>query len=175
MRTFEFRDAKSYKFWNVELQGQRLTVTYGRIGAKGQEQVKEFPTPGGWETPIRAWSLGAVKGKAFVDLQNDVTLDDVRQACAEGYDAPELLKRYTTLGMATDQGRTSAVNALAVIAEARDRPLPEIGVTTFRPPFAPVADLPIGVLLQRQPGQTPAPIPLPGCDGRSGSASLHDH
>ncbi len=101
--------------------------------------AEDFPVPGGWETPIRAWSLGAVKGKAFVDLQNDVTLDDVRQACAEGYDAPELLKRYTTLGMATDQGRTSAVNALAAIAEARGRPLPEIGTTTFRPPFAPVS------------------------------------
>jgi sarcosine oxidase subunit alpha len=99
----------------------------------------DFPAPGGWETPIRAWSHGTIKGKAFVDLQNDVTLNDVRQACAEGYDAPELLKRYTTLGMATDQGRTSAVNALAVIAEARGRPLPEIGTTTFRPPFAPVS------------------------------------
>jgi methylglutamate dehydrogenase subunit C len=101
--------------------------------------AEDFPAAGGWETPIRAWSLGAIKGKAFVDLQNDVTLDDVRQACAEGYDAPELLKRYTTLGMATDQGRTSAVNAMAVIAEARGRPLPEIGTTTFRPPFAPVS------------------------------------
>jgi methylglutamate dehydrogenase subunit C len=101
--------------------------------------AEDFPAPAGWDTPIRAWSLGAVKGKAFVDLQNDVTLDDVRQACAEGYDAPELLKRYTTLGMATDQGRTSAVNALAVIAEARGRSLPEIGTTTFRPPFAPVS------------------------------------
>jgi methylglutamate dehydrogenase subunit C len=107
------------------------------LGHSAPEEI--FPAPGGWETPIRAWSLGVVKGKAFVDLQNDVTLADVRQACAEGYDAPELLKRYTTLGMATDQGRTSAVNALAVIAEARGRPLPEIGVTTFRPPFAPVS------------------------------------
>jgi heterotetrameric sarcosine oxidase alpha subunit len=101
--------------------------------------TEDFPVAGGWETPIRAWSLGGIKGKAFVDLQNDVTLDDVRQACAEGYDAPELLKRYTTLGMATDQGRTSAVNALAVIADARGRPLPEIGTTTFRPPFAPIS------------------------------------
>jgi heterotetrameric sarcosine oxidase alpha subunit len=101
--------------------------------------AEDFPVPGGWETPIRPWSLGAVKGKAFVDLQNDVTLNDIRQACAEGYDAPELLKRYTTLGMATDQGRTSAVNAMALIAEARGRPLPEIGTTTFRPPFAPVS------------------------------------
>ncbi len=100
---------------------------------------EEFPGPGGWEAPIRPWVFGGIKGKAFVDLQNDVTLDDVRQACAEGYDAPELLKRYTTLGMATDQGRTSAVNALAVIAEARAKPLDAIGTTTFRPPFVPVS------------------------------------
>jgi heterotetrameric sarcosine oxidase alpha subunit len=100
---------------------------------------EHFPAPGGWETPLRTWSVGGIKGKAFVDLQNDVTLDDVRQACAEGYDAPELLKRYTTLGMATDQGRTSAVNALALIADARGRPLAEVGTTTFRPPFAPVS------------------------------------
>jgi sarcosine oxidase subunit alpha len=101
--------------------------------------AEEFPAPGGWETPIRAWSFGAIKGKAFIDLQNDVTLSDVRQACTEGYDAPELLKRYTTLGMATDQGRTAAVNALAVIADGRGKPLGEIGTTTFRPPFAPVS------------------------------------
>jgi methylglutamate dehydrogenase subunit C len=100
-----------------------------------------FPSPGGWETPIRQlWSVGAArKGKAFVDLQNDVTLDDVRQACEEGYDAAELLKRYTTLGMAADQGRTSAVNALALIAQATGKPMSAAGTTTFRPPFAPVA------------------------------------
>jgi sarcosine oxidase subunit alpha len=101
--------------------------------------AEDFPAPGGWEAPLRAWSFGGIEGKAFVDLQNDVTVNDIWQACAEGYDAPELLKRYTTLGMATDQGRTSAVNALALIADARGRPLAEIGTTTFRPPFAPVS------------------------------------
>lgn len=99
------------------------------------------PAPGGWDAPIRPpWSVGPrLKGKAFVDLQNDVTREDVRQACAEGYDAAELLKRYTTLGMATDQGRTSAVNALALIAEATGKRMGEAGVTTFRPPYAPVS------------------------------------
>jgi methylglutamate dehydrogenase subunit C len=120
--------------WSGRAAGAEAARALGRSAP-----AEVFPAPGGWETPIRVRSLGAIKGKAFVDLQNDVTLDDVRQACAEGYDAPELLKRYTTLGMATDQGRTSAVNALAVIAEARGRALPEIGTTTFRPPFAPVS------------------------------------
>jgi sarcosine oxidase subunit alpha len=107
------------------------------LGRRAPEAA--FPAPGGWETPIRPWSGGKFPGKAFVDLQNDVTLDDLRQACGEGYDAPELLKRYTTLGMATDQGRTSAVNALVEIAALRGRPVGEIGTTTFRPPFAPVS------------------------------------
>jgi sarcosine oxidase subunit alpha len=117
--------------------------------------AEDFPAPGGWDRAIGSWSLGAIKGKAFVDLQNDVTLDDVRQACTEGYDAPELLKRYTTLGMATDQGRTSAVNALAVIADARGRPLGEVGTTTFRPPFAPVS---IGALAGAERDQNLSPI-----------------
>ncbi|WP_119300636.1 sarcosine oxidase subunit alpha family protein [Dongia deserti] len=108
--------------------------------ALGRSAPKEdFPAPGGWDYPIRPWIFGGIKGKAFVDIQNDVTFGDVRQACHEGYDAPELLKRYTTLGMATDQGRTSAVNALAVIAKLRGGPLDAIGTTTFRPPFAPVS------------------------------------
>ncbi len=116
---------------------------------------EDFPAPGGWENLIRTWAVGAPRDKAFVDLQNDVTLDDVRQASAEGYDAPELLKRYTTLGMATDQGRTSAVNALALIAEARGKQIGEVGLTTFRPPFAPVS---IGALAGAERDQHLLPI-----------------
>jgi len=82
-------------------------------------------------------------GKAFIDLQNDVTAADVGLAAREGYDSVELMKRYTTLSMATDQGKTSNVNGLAVLAEAAGRSIPEIGTTTFRPPYAPVS---IGVL-----------------------------
>ena len=116
-----------------------------------------FPAVGGWENPIRQlWSVGSPrKGKAFVDLQNDVTLDDVRQACEEGYDAAELLKRYTTLGMAGDQGRTSAVNALALIAQATGKPMSGAGTTTFRPPFAPVA---VGALAGAERDQHLLPI-----------------
>jgi sarcosine oxidase subunit alpha len=100
---------------------------------------EQFPVAGGWGNPIRPWILARVPGKAFVDLQNDVTVDDVRQACGEGYDAPELLKRYTTLGMATDQGRTSSVNALGLIAALGARQIGEVGTTTYRPPFTPVS------------------------------------
>jgi sarcosine oxidase subunit alpha len=77
--------------------------------------------------------------KQFVDQQNDVKASDVELASQEGYDSVELLKRYTTQGMATDQGKTSNVNALAILACQRGEPIPEVGITTFRPPYVPVA------------------------------------
>ncbi|MEE8365885.1 MAG: sarcosine oxidase subunit alpha family protein [Gammaproteobacteria bacterium] len=77
--------------------------------------------------------------KQFVDLQHDVKVSDVNLAAQEGYDSVELLKRYTTQGMATDQGKTSNVNALAILAGQRGEPIPEVGNTTFRPPYVPVA------------------------------------
>ncbi|BBD38569.1 sarcosine oxidase subunit alpha family protein [Aminobacter sp. Y103A] len=79
------------------------------------------------------------KGKAFVDLQHDVTADDVRLAHLEGFVSVEHLKRYTTLGMATDQGKGSNVPGLAIMAEALGKPIPEVGTTRFRPPYAPVS------------------------------------
>ncbi len=78
------------------------------------------------------------KHKAFVDLQHDVTADDVRLAHREGFVSVEHLKRYTTLGMATDQGKTSNVTGLAIMAETRGLPIPEVGTTRFRPPYTPV-------------------------------------
>ncbi len=78
------------------------------------------------------------KGKAFVDFQNDVTIKDVKIAHQEGYLSVEHLKRYTTLGMGTDQGKTSNINALALMAEYRGITIPEAGTTTFRPPYAPL-------------------------------------
>ncbi len=79
------------------------------------------------------------KGKAFVDFQNDVAASDVRQAAREGYVSVEHAKRYTTLGMATDQGKTSNVNGLAILADARGITIPAVGTTRFRPPYSPVA------------------------------------
>src|SRR5918996_430164 len=92
------------------------------------------------EAPVQPlWWIQGGKGKAFVDFQNDVTAEDIRLAAREGYVAVEHAKRYTTLGMATDQGKTANVNGLAILAEARGDPIPEVGITTFRPPYAPVA------------------------------------
>ncbi len=78
------------------------------------------------------------KGKAFVDFQSDVTVNDIKNAHQEGYQSVEHLKRYTTLGMGTDQGKTSNINALALMAEHRGITVPEAGTTTFRPPYAPL-------------------------------------
>ena len=77
------------------------------------------------------------KGKAFVDMQNDVTASDVRLARREGFESVEHLKRYTTLGMAADQGKTSNLNGLAILAKARGLPIPAVGTTRFRPPYNP--------------------------------------
>ena len=76
--------------------------------------------------------------KAFVDLQYDVTAADIALAAREGYESAEHLKRYTTLGMATDQGKTSNVAGLAILGELLGRPIPEVGATTFRPPYTAV-------------------------------------
>ncbi|MEO8546121.1 MAG: FAD-dependent oxidoreductase, partial [Burkholderiaceae bacterium] len=93
--------------------------------------------------PIAAGKAG---GKAFVDFQNDVTVDDIDLAHREGYRAVEHLKRYTTLGMGTDQGKTSNLNALAIMAARRSLGMDAVGTTTFRPPYTPVT---IGVLAGR--------------------------
>ncbi len=75
--------------------------------------------------------------KAFVDLQNDVTARDIRLAVREGFRSIEHIKRYTTNGMATDQGKTSNLNGLQVAAGALGNTAPQVGLTTFRPPYTP--------------------------------------
>jgi sarcosine oxidase subunit alpha len=94
-------------------------------------------------------------GKAFVDFQNDVTVSDVRLAQREGFESVEHLKRYTTLGMATDQGKTSNLNGLTILAEARDVPVPAVGTTRFRPPYNPVT---LGALAGHSRGKQLRPL-----------------
>jgi len=102
-------------------------------------------TPPRWRTDDEAtaltplWFVAESKAKSFVDLQNDVTREDVALAAREGYRSVELLKRYTTLGMATDQGKTSNLNGHAIMAALTERAIPEVGTTTSRPPYTPVA------------------------------------
>lgn len=77
-------------------------------------------------------------GRAFVDFQNDVTAKDIRLAVREGFHSIEHVKRYTTTGMATDQGKTSNINGLTIAAEAVGKSASAVGLTTFRPPYTPV-------------------------------------
>jgi sarcosine oxidase, subunit alpha len=92
----------------------------------GFQPVRVLPTDG---NPSRV--------KAFIDFQNDVTAKDVKLAVREGFESIEHVKRYTTTGMATDQGKTSNMNALGLVAGVLDRPIPAVGTTTFRLPYTP--------------------------------------
>ena len=104
-----------------------------------------------WAVPLPSWR----HGKRFVDFQNDVTVADIELAVREGYSSVEHLKRYTTLGMGTDQGRTSNVNGLAVLAATLGTEIPALGTTTFRPPYSPVA---LGAIAGREVGADQAPV-----------------
>ena len=79
-----------------------------------------------------------LKSKMWLDYQNDVKVSDVQLAAREGYESVEHTKRYTTLGMATDQGKLSNINGLAVLADSLNATIPQVGTTTFRPPYTPV-------------------------------------
>ncbi len=93
------------------------------------------------DAPYRLQPLWDVpgKGRAWLDFANDVTVKDVKLAAQEGFTSVEHMKRYTTQGMAPDQGKNSNVGALAVLADATGRGIAETGTTTFRPPFTPVS------------------------------------
>jgi glycine cleavage system aminomethyltransferase T len=101
------------------------------------------------------WEVKRARGKRFVDLQDDVTADDLDLAVRENYRAIEHVKRYTTLGMGTDQGKTSNLNGLAIVAERRAEAIPAVGTTTFRPPYTPVA---FGALAGPETGKHFEPI-----------------
>ncbi|KNX42975.1 Aminomethyltransferase [Roseovarius tolerans] len=103
------------------------------------------------------WHVPQSRARAWLDLQNDVTVKDVKQAHQEGFRAVEHLKRYTTLGMATDQGKTANIPALAIMADCTGRTIPETGTTIFRPPYTPV---PIGALAGRARGRDFRPYRL---------------
>jgi sarcosine oxidase subunit alpha len=102
-----------------------------------------------------SWPTADDEGRRWIDFQNDVTLKDVALAAREGYVSVEHLKRYTTLGMATDQGKTANINGLAALAQLTGRTIEETGATTYRPPFVPV---PMGVIAGRRRGALINPL-----------------
>jgi heterotetrameric sarcosine oxidase alpha subunit len=117
-----------------------LAAAKEALGALGLKAPKT-KAPAAEDDPFRIAPLWAVegKGRAWLDFQNDVTVKDVKLAAQEGFASVEHMKRYTTQGMAPDQGKNSNVGALAVLADATGRAIPETGTTTFRPPFVPVS------------------------------------
>ncbi|SLN26458.1 Aminomethyltransferase [Roseivivax jejudonensis] len=97
----------------------------------------EAPLAPVWMMPAAA--KPALRRKAWLDFQNDVKVSDVALAAQEGFESVEHAKRYTTLGMATDQGKLSNINGLAVLSQALGEDIPQVGTTTFRPPYTPIS------------------------------------
>ena len=121
-------------------------LTTGKAAAEAAlkalgKKAAQGALPASEDAPYRIAALWAVagKGRAWLDFANDVTTKDVRLAAQENYASVEHMKRYTTQGMAPDQGKNSNVGALAVLADATGRSIPETGTTTFRPPYVPVS------------------------------------
>jgi len=139
----------------------------GRDAARAAGRTKRIRKPvlktddGAAGAPIRPlWAVagrrpGDRRGKAFVDLQNDVTAKDVALAARENYRSVEHLKRYTTLGMGTDQGKTANVTGLALMGMETGRSPDAVGTTTFRPPYTPI---PFGALAGRDRGALFDPV-----------------
>ncbi|MEO0752011.1 MAG: glycine cleavage T C-terminal barrel domain-containing protein [Pseudomonadota bacterium] len=126
----------------------RMTAIGAANGAFEMDTaLTEARAAGQGDTPTRAetryhltplWPTPGSTGRQWIDFQHDVTLKDIELAARENYVSVEHLKRYTTLGMASDQGKTSNMAGLVAMAHIQDRPIPEVGTTTFRPPFVPV-------------------------------------
>ena len=137
--------------------GDLSTAGALRSGALAAKQILGLKgrlpkMPEAENAPVNLKPFWYVEGcsRAWLDQQNDVTVKDVKLSHQEGFRSVEHLKRYTTLGMATDQGKTSNMGGLAIMAELAGKTIPDVGTTIFRPPYTPTA---IGVLGGRHRGQ----------------------
>ena len=137
--------------------GDMSTAAALRTGAEAAKKALGIKgrlpkLPGTEDTPVNITPFWYVEGcsRAWLDQQNDVTVKDVKLSHQEGFRSVEHLKRYTTLGMATDQGKTSNMGGLAIMAEMAGKAIPEVGTTIYRPPYTPVA---IGAFAGRHRGQ----------------------
>ncbi|KAA3499663.1 sarcosine oxidase subunit alpha [Agrobacterium tumefaciens] len=130
--------------WGIEAvlkdgaeHGRKIAAALGKTGDTRDYAVEHDRTGSGVSLTELPSDRDAGKAKAFVDYQNDVTAKDLRLAVREGMRSIEHVKRYTTNGMATDQGKMSNINGLNIAAEALGKRQPEVGLTTFRPPYTP--------------------------------------
>ena len=131
---------------------RQIAEALGRQAPYSLPQAEDAPVS---ITPL--WHVPHGKGRAWIDQQNDVTVKDIKLAHQENFTSVEHLKRYTTLGMATDQGKTGNVIGLALMAEITGQSIPETGTTIYRPPYTPVA---MGALAGRSRGQEFKPFRL---------------
>ncbi len=143
-------DLASILAWGVSPKGK----TDGRQKEDARQTLHTSVTiPPVWVMPQGA-PIG-LRSKMWLDYQNDVKVSDVQLAAREGYQSVEHTKRYTTLGMATDQGKLSNINGLGVLAETLGQEIPQVGTTTFRPPYTPVT---IGALAGEARGKIFQPL-----------------
>ncbi len=135
---------------NIISEAQEKTNEFLNIDQKEEFNVLE-PKGGNFEN---IWLLPtnkvSGKTKSFVDYQNDSTSNDIKLALREGFKSIEHVKRYTTTGMATDQGKIGNMHALGIVSEITNTKLGELGTTTFRPPYSPIT---FGALVGRNVGQ----------------------
>ncbi|MGH1412222.1 MAG: sarcosine oxidase subunit alpha family protein [Pelagimonas sp.] len=137
--------------------GEIAAITAGATGRTSPASTAETEA----ETPLEpVWLMpqGAHYGlrmKSWLDFQNDVKVSDVQLAAHEGYESVEHTKRYTTLGMATDQGKLSNINGLATLSNALGSEIPKVGTTTFRPPYTPIS---MGAIAGEARGEVFQPI-----------------
>jgi sarcosine oxidase subunit alpha len=142
------------------LEGVAQSAVSTRVETKGRrkEDAKKTVKTAVEIPPVWVMPQGApvaLRSKMWLDYQNDVKVSDVQLAAREGYQSVEHTKRYTTLGMATDQGKLSNINGLAVLADALGEEIPQVGTTTFRPPYTPVT---IGALAGEARGEIFQPL-----------------
>jgi sarcosine oxidase subunit alpha len=141
-----------------EMAGMRAAALCGFGASGGARQLPAAPADDTHleaAAPIPHALSSGERRRAFVDLHNDVTAADIALAAREGYAVPEHLKRYTTLGMGTDQGKTGNLAGLALLAAATGQSLAATAPTTFRPPYAPVS---YGLLAGRERGLLADPV-----------------
>lgn len=124
-----------------------------KITAKNAKSTTPTSNERNYAQHDKFWCMPLPKNKYYkrcVDFQNDVYVSDIELAVREGFRSIEHVKRYTTLGMATDQGKTSNLNGLQLVANIENKIVPEVGHTTFRPPYTPVT---IGAIVGREVGK----------------------
>ena len=141
----------------ADAAGRRAAEASGHKHRKVAVPALEMPVEAAME-PSWVMPQGAppaLRMKMWLDYQNDVKVSDVQLAAREGYESVEHTKRYTTLGMATDQGKLSNINGLAVLSQALNEEIPQVGTTTFRPPYAPVT---LGALAGEARGEIFQPL-----------------